>query len=306
MRTLYLFLFISFFQFQYLKAQEYYQYFDGNDTSSWNSIFISINEDSSNIWQIGEPQKSIFDMASTQPNAILTDTINHYPTNNESSFSFGIDSELYYWSGIIAIQWAQKLEMDSAMDGGIIEFTNDSGQTWQNIFNNPYVYNLYGYNDENQVELPSGDMAFSGTDSLWKDIWLCFDISWLSLSDSLSIRYTFKSDSIADQKDGWMIDNLMVHPTWVHTVEENVQENYLDIGPNPTNAIVNIQAKKSSEFHIIEELEVIDNSGRIVESYKNVPTRFWIDLSDHPDGVYILRIKTNIKTETRKIVLQKD
>ena len=172
-----------------VQGQTYSQYFDGADTSAFNSLLINIDTSSSNIWQIGQPQKIIFDTAATFPNAIVTDTSNYYPTNNTSSFSFGVDPQWFGW-GILALQWKQKLDMDIDYDGGIIEFSSDTGNTWKNVFNNPYVYNFYGFDTANQDTLISGDYAFSGTDSTWKDIWLCFDLSWLSFSDSLMFRYT--------------------------------------------------------------------------------------------------------------------
>ena len=153
---------------------EFYQYFDGADTNEFSSILIDIDTASSNIWQIGAPQKSIFDSAATTPNVIITDTINYYPSNNTSSFQYTIIP----WTtwGILAIQWKQKLDMDFGKDGGIIEFSVDGGNTWQSAFDNPYVYNFYGFDTNNVDTLQTGEDAFTGVDSTWKDIWLCYDM----------------------------------------------------------------------------------------------------------------------------------
>ncbi|MGI8893309.1 MAG: hypothetical protein ACR2GN_07585 [Bacteroidia bacterium] len=115
-------------------GQMWQQYFDGADTIydpnvSPSSIYIEIDTNSSNIWQIGAPQKNIFDSAATAPNVIVTDTINYYPVNNSSSFQFSIVPWVPW--GILAIQWKQKLDFDAGLDGGIIEFSVDSGTTWQ-------------------------------------------------------------------------------------------------------------------------------------------------------------------------------
>jgi len=286
-------------------SQTYSQYFDGADTSAFNSILIDIDSDTSNVWQIGPPQKIIFDSAATQPNVIVTDTINYYPINNTSSFSFGIDPSGFGW-GILALQWKQKLNFDSGFDGGIIEFSTDTGNSWQNVFNNPYVYNFYGFDLANQDTLTTGDYAFSGTDSTWKDIWLCFDISWLIFSDSLIFRYTLKSDSIDNNKEGWMIDNLLAHITIIHTVNEVEQEEYLKVYPNLTSGAVNIQARKIDEFHIIEKMELINVEGKIVAEFGISPTKFSIDIGNQPNGIYFLKIKTNLKTETFRLVLHRE
>jgi len=286
------------------QSQEYYQYFDGADTTEWESIFITIDTNASNIWQIGEPSKAIFNSASTVPNAIVTDTLNFYPSNNTSSFSFYLPDIAFGW-GILAIQWTQKLDLESGVDGGLIEFSNDSGLTWSSAFNNPFVYNFYGFEEENLDTLPNNDFAFSGMDSTWRDIWLCFDVSWLDWGDNLSIRYTLKSDSTDSNNEGWMMDNFMVHLTYIHTVNEIEQEEYMTINPNPTTGRIDINTKKNSEYHIIESIQLVNSNGEIVKEYGTSPTKFNIDISDQANGIYFLRVNTNLKSEIFKVVLQK-
>ena len=293
---------------RYATAQYSTQYFDGADTICnsnmyVSSICISIDNDSTNIWQVGIPQKSIFDSAATYPNALLTDTINYYPPNNSSSFQFTY-VPWYNW-GILAIQWKQKLDMDSGWDGGKIEFSVDSGMTWQNAFNNPYVYNFYGFQPANADTLPNGDFVFSGTDSSWRDIWLCYDLTWLSFNDSITVRFTFISDSVNNNKEGWMIDNLISHMTIIHTVKEVEQENYFNVYPNPASSIVHIQAQKIMDYHIIETMELVDPLGFVVDQWTNIPTKFWFDTSKYNDGMYYLKIRTNLQSETLPIVISK-
>ncbi|MCD4730592.1 MAG: T9SS type A sorting domain-containing protein [Bacteroidales bacterium] len=291
-------LFVPFFGFN----QTYSQYFDGADTSAFNSIFVQVDTSALNVWQIGPPQKIIFDSAVTFPNVIMTDTINFYPVNNTSGFQFTIIPWVTW--GILAIQWMQKLDMDSGADGGVIEFSVDGGNSWENVFNNPYVYNFYGYDSTNVDTLPSGQIAFTGTDSTWKDLWLCYDMTWLSLNDSIMVRHTFISDSVDNSKEGWMIDNLLVHVTIIHTVNEVEQEEYLKIQPNPTTGKIDIIARKIDGFHIIEKMELIDMEGKVVQEFGISPTKFFIDIGHHQDGIYFLKIKTNLQIETFKVVLQ--
>jgi hypothetical protein len=291
----------------YSTAQFHTQYFDGADTSVWNSILIDIDTASQNVWQIGIPQKAIFDSASTQPNAIVTDTINFYPTNDTSRFIAKVWMNFGSW-GVFALQWKQKLDMDTAFDGGIIEYSTDTGNTWVNVFNNPYVYNFYGFQTANQDTLAGGEFAFSGTDSTWRDIWLCFDLSWLQQfqpNDTLLFRFTLLSDSVNNNKEGWMIDNMLSHITIIHTVKEVEQLKYLNVYPNPASNIVNIQAQKIMDFHIIETMELVDPLGRVVDTWANIPTKFWFDTSKYNDGFYFLKIKTNLKSEILPIVIRK-
>jgi len=285
-----------------LNSQEQQQYFDGADTIVGQSIFINLDTSVTNIWQIGPPQKRIFDAATTLPNVLVTDTINNYPINNNSSFSFPVNSDLINW-GILAVQWTQKLDMDHGKDGGLIEYSTD-GTNWENVFNSSYVYSFYGFENENKDTLENGTPVFTGVDSLWRDIWLCFDGSWVSSQDTLQFRFTLTSDSIDNNREGWMIDNLLNHITFIHTLSEVEQKEYIRLYPNPTSGIVNIETQKINEFHIIENMQLFNVEGKLVESFGTSPTKFSIDISDHPRGVYFLKINTNLKTETVRIVLQ--
>ncbi|MCB0807097.1 MAG: T9SS type A sorting domain-containing protein [Bacteroidales bacterium] len=278
------------------------QYFDGADTSAYNSILVEIDNAPGNIWQIGMPQKAIFNSAATIPNAMITDTTHFYPASNTSRFRARIINDWVFF-GVLAFQWMQKLDMDSDHDGGIIEFSTDGGDSWQNAFNNPYVYNFYGWDPVNQDTLTNGEYAFSGTDTTWKNIWLCFDLSWMSLfPDTINVRYTFTSDSIDNEREGWMIDNMMAHITIIHTVDETEPGDYMTISPNPTTGRINIETQKLDKFHIIEKIELIDMAGKVVKRWGTSPTKFYIDISDQPEGSYILKVKTNIKTETFRVV----
>ncbi len=283
----------------------YYQLFDDtSSTSYYNTLKVVLDTSSTNIWQIGPPQKTIFDSAATLPNAIVTDTINPYPSNNESSFSYVYHRETFYY-GIHAIQWKQKLDMDAAEDGGILEFSLDGGLVWQNAFNNPYVYNFYGFDTKNVDTLPSGEIAFTGTDTTWRDVWFCFDYSFLFQYDSIMVRHRFVSDSVDNGREGWIIDNLTMHITVQHTIGEKNQDKYLKVYPTLSSGIVHIEAKKLNEYHIIEQLDVLDGNGKLVQQFKNVPTKFFVDLADLANGQYFIHVRTNKKSERFKIILQR-
>lgn len=288
------------------KGQYYIQYFDGADTSAINSIIIQIDTNANNIWQIGKPQKIIFDSAATAPNVIVTDTINNYPGNNTSSFIFKYNTTSPgNWT--TAIQWKQKLDMNSDHDGGIIEYSTDTGATWHNVFNDPNVYNFFGFDPLNKDTLLNGSVAFSGTDSTWKDVWLCFKSSWLyGITDSLFLRYTFTSDTLNNGKEGWIIDNMNIHQTYIHPVKEEYQKKYLHVYPNPAKDIVNIDVKDINEFHIIKSMKLIRYDGTVAREWNNIPVHYWFYTREFADGNYFLKVKTNIKTETIPIVIKKD
>ena len=273
-------------------------YFDG-DTSNHIRLIL---DPADSVWQVGPPDKIIFDSAASNPNVLITDTVNPYPVNDTSTATIAIDPNYFYW-GILAIQWKQKLDLEYKADGGVVEFSNDNGLTWINAFDSPYIYNFYGYDAVNRDTLPNGEWAFTGIDNAWKDIWLCMDYSFVH-NDTLRVRFVLKSDSSDTQQEGWMIDNLLTHITQIHTVEEIEQEEYLKVYPTVTNDIVHIQGKKLDVFHIIEEIQVVDTQGRVVREHGKAPTKFYLHLGDLPAGMYYLKVKTNLDTQSFPVMVE--
>lgn len=280
------------------------QYFDGADTIPGEALFVDLDTSSANVWQIGRPGKVIFNSAATQPNALVTDTILPYPVNNTSRFSFKVVPWVTW--GLLAVQWKQKLDMDPHRDGGIIEYSVDAGGTWANVFNNPYIYNLYGFDAANVDTLLTGEYALSGTDTTWRDVWLCLDMSWLNFNDSIYFRYTLKSDSIDNGREGWMIDDLTAHVSFMHPVKEMAKRDYMNVYPNPARGIVNIQFEEVHDFHLIEDMRLIAPDGKLVKQWSNLPSKFWFDVGKYPDGLYMLQVKTNIRSETIPLLIKRD
>lgn len=285
------------------QSNDHLQFFDGADTSASSIKVVREPNTASNIWQIGKPHKTIFNMAATEPNAIVTDTLNKYPSNNTSSFTFHVDLSNFF-GNIIATRWKQKLDMDKHNDGGIVEFSIDNGVTWQNTFNNPIIHNFYGYNYDNKDTLSSGQYAFSGTDSTWRDIWFCV-YRFGNSPSSIDYRFTFKSDGINNQKEGWMIDNLFVTQTMMHIVKENEKSKYLTVYPTATQGTVNIEASKIQDNHVIESVRLFGIDGRMVEEFKPDPSNFSINISHLPNGIYYLMVNTNLQHEVFPLMLSK-
>jgi hypothetical protein len=289
-----------------LTAQDMFskQYFDGEDTL-FDAVKVTIDTAADNVWQIGTPQKSLFNEAATLPNALVTDTLLHYPANNRSYFV--IDATWQLSHGVVAIQWKQKLDFEYGKDGGIIEYSIDHGVSWESVFNNPAVYNFYGFDSTNVDTLENGQWVFTGTDTLWRDVWLCFEYSWIRTQPDFKLRFTSVSDSTDSQQEGWMIDNILVHKTLIHVGIEkpNNSATIMQVFPNPANNRINISSQRMDEFHLIEEMQLLDISGRVWQEWKQIPTHYYIDTKNYESGNYILRIKTNKTLEHFPVIISK-
>lgn len=279
------------------------QYFDGADTNYQTSIIIHLDTASTNTWQIGKPQKTIFDSANTHPNVLVTDTINNYPPNNTSIFTFGIN--LFSWSqmGIAAIRWMQKLDIADSVHSGIIEMSLDTGATWRNVFTDSQVHNFYGFNLANVDTLPGGERCFTGRDTTWRDVWLCFKGNYLkSLSDSVVFRFTLKTDTTDNNNEGWMIDNMLAQETYFHTVSSTAAAQAFIVYPTLTDGIVKIESDKDAGD--IENIVVTDINGRAVLRHEVHGRKTSLDISHMPRGNYFIGIYTRKKIEVYRVTLQ--
>lgn len=285
-------------------GQELAQYFDGADTIPSETLLIEFDTSATNIWQVGPPQKIIFDAASTVPNVLVTDTINTYPDSITSSFQFFIPYDVVGWSLAFAIQWNQKIDFELNQDGGLVEFSADSGLTWNNAFTHPDVYNFYGFEIIGGT-LPSGEPCFTGTDTNWRNIWLCFLSDIVSEDNDFIVRFTFVSDTNNTNQEGWMIDNFLVQPTFFHPVAEQSRPDNFKVYPTLVERSLTLEKINMSSDFMVKSISIIDLGGNLIRSVSNLSDVDMIDVSDLPAGKYLLKIESSEKKEIHPFVIVK-
>jgi hypothetical protein len=276
------------------KGQYYSQYFDG--AAGFGTLAVTIVPTLGNVWQIGPPQKTLFHSPASAPNVIITDTIRDSLVVPNSTFTFDAPPG---GTGLTAIRWKQKLDFDSGKDGGVVEFSIDGGSIWQNAHNNFNVYQFYGFQPGNKDTLANGDFAFSGIDTTWRDIWLCF-----STGQNLKLRFTAKFDATPSKGEGWMIDNLLVQKTFFHPVKKISMTDELLVYPTITSGIVNVELMKTSEKELIENIDLLNADGKLLESYGSNYAKVVLDISKHSVGVYYLRITARKKTSVYPVLYE--
>ncbi len=204
------------------------------------SPLIEIDTASGNIWQIGKPGKLVFDSAYSAPKAIVTDTVHSYPVNITSSFT--LDFQLY--GGRPSISFVHRFDTDSLRDGGFVEISNNSGNTWVLLSDTTFLdhrnggfyqaygaetFGFYGINDS----LDNANIGFSGKSNSWLTSEIQFQCYAVKKASQLKLRFTFVSDSIDNPGDGWMIDNIIIqNQGGCSDLTEN-QLPHVDAYPNP-------------------------------------------------------------------------
>jgi Secretion system C-terminal sorting domain len=273
-------------------SQNYYEItFEGNGINEldtqFHSLSIDITSNPNNIWQIGMPQKNIFDSAYTVPNAIVTDTIQPYPINDTSSFIIHhIVNAGIMWSNNADMKGQYFVNSDTLTDFGMIEVSVDNGVTWIDMLNDTLLNYGVGYSDSKPV--------LSGNSGGWTSFKLFFSglnslpgYPSMNYGDTVLFRFSFISDSIQTNKDGLMFDNIFVEdvpPVGLH--EFKINSNELHIFPNPASKIVYIDYPDSKESNF--EIDIIDASGKLISKFSSTTNMFEINIEHFPKGEYYI------------------
>jgi len=253
-----------------------------------DSIFITIDTISnpSNIWQIGNPQKTVFTTSTFGGIAMVTDTINTYPINDTSIFilvhpvcwgfvdyHFGALSGMYY------------VHTDSLNDYGKIEFSPDNGNNWILISEDTLQYNSTSW----PTYSPKG--TFTGSSNGWKNFFIVlpnlYEIFGFNYGDTVLFKFSFISDGNAESMDGLMFDNIKILDEEYWGIDEIHLENF-NVFPNPATTEIQIKNLNTP----IEIIKIYSMDGRLVYAQSN-PNQNSIPIEFLESGTYQILVETN-------------
>lgn len=247
------------------------------------------------IWQIGHPNKSVFNSAHSSPNVIVTDTINSIPSNDTSTFYV---MHTFPFSGprVLGLHFWYQINGDST-DRGIVEFSTDSAHiVWINLLTQDTTYNFqWGYG------IPKPTLTGSAVG------WNRFDLNLtggqlgfenFNLGDTILFRFTYITDSINTPHDGWMIDDIYVED-WIESVLEIQNDNLISLYPNPTADQLTIQRMKSGNKQTVQ---IINYLGQILYVNQNF-TDETIDTRQLSNGVYLLKYSDTKNFSIKKFII---
>ncbi|MDQ3048554.1 MAG: T9SS type A sorting domain-containing protein [Bacteroidota bacterium] len=257
------------FSYAYTTSQFVISDFEERDTAGY---FLIDSSQPGNLWEIGTPSKVLFDAALSGSLVIITDSVNTYPVGNISSFIFIVKSDDH-----TEIQFHHSVNSDTLIDGGVVEYSEDGGTTWNNVVGSSFLLN--NFPSSSTLASNSGKNGFSGN--------LEWNISKIKSTAPLNFtqfRFTFTSDSVNTNKEGWMIDRISINCIGVG-IQEKISNSGLTVFPNPTNGKIDILVKSGEE---ILTVNVSDTMGKIVHH----SAQAGIDLSSLNKGIYFLEVTT--------------
>lgn len=282
-----------------VNSQEYFIYdINFEDTSQFFRINIDTSTNPNNVWQIGKPQKTIFTAAYSFPNVIVTDTINSYPPNDTSNFiitHIAQDGIEPLWGMVAIISGYYKCDSDSLNDFGSIEFSPDKGVTWVDLIGDPIYYDYIFWDTEKPV--------LTGKTTEWRYFSVNFyklgEIFDIADGDTLLYRFSFISDSLTEQRDGLMYDNLHFED-WSEAINEITRNNFISKSfPNPSK--LNLTIEFVNNRNNIFDLTIFNSKGGKVAFIDNITeSKVNIDVRDFSPGLYLYKL-TNLKTKQNSI-----
>lgn len=263
------------------------------DTYYLDRIIIDSITNPNNIWQIGHPDKTVFNTAHSSPNVIATDTLITYPINDTSSFSVIHIAEQGWEINYPAIYidgWYY-VNSDTLSDYAFIEFSPDNGDTWlsaDSSQNNGCCF-------VGDQELPT----FSGNSFGWKHFHYCLcTYIPVNIGDTILYRFTFISDNIQTNKDGIMFDDLHFED-WIEGIEENQNDDLISILPNPSSDYITVKCINSNEKQTIL---IYSFTGQQVFKNNNFKKEK-IDTRQLDNGIYLLKYSEGKTFSIKKFVV---
>lgn len=266
--------------------ENYFYAINFEDTTQLYRINIDTISNPDNIWQIGAPQKPVLTSAYSDPNVIITDTINPYPVNDTSQFVIThIAGEGFMMPHTVTLSGKYWVDSDSS-DYGSIEFSPDNGSTWVNLLTDTVYINLYCY------EWYSDKPTLYGTSDGWTDFFVelagftfVFDFQE---GDTVLYRFSFVSDSIQTDRDGLMFDNLEFQDYAEGVEELGYTSIKSECHPNPVEDELTISFE--NDQNALFDLFIFDVSGK--EIYRSTTSAGKVNLrvESFRKGVYIFKL----------------
>jgi hypothetical protein len=280
------------FSLAYSQSWEEDYYLNFEEPQYFDHLFIDTVSFPENTWQIGPPQKTLFNSALSVPNAIVTDTINVYPANNTSVFfikNLGTKGSMY---GLEIFDGYYYVQSDSLNDYGLIEFSPDNGTTWIDLINDT-VFNL-------NIDWWTPKPVLTGNSGGWvhfevmlEDIGSAFNMQF---GDTIIYKFTFISDGINENLDGLMYDNFLFWEFIEGISEIRFKPLETSIYPNPSSNNFTIEFKNPHNDSF--QLNVYNARSKLMMSNDGiVGTTVKFAKENLPAGIYFYKLTNSNRNE---------
>jgi len=202
------------------------------------------------------------------------------------------------------MEFWHKYDMDSAGDKGIIDASYDGGNSWVvvNDTSNVAPGGSFFYWDSDYHAINGNYTVHKLVTSGISDGWIksSFNWQWFILiksdtiiinPDSLMIRFTFSSDSLVKNREGWMIDDIVTSSAgWelCSGIKEISNGCNLSVYPNPFSLYATLHTKNPMKH---ATLTVYNSFGQLVRQLADISGHMaTLSRGNLPGGLYFIRL----------------
>ena len=243
-------------------------------------------------------------------------------SNLHNTLPYSIGSNTLYYVAVlktpITLKSAEEAEMrykevtlvepgnsSELKDYVVVEGSKDGGVTWTMLTDKYDARADIDWRDTWGLSIdPDGNSLTLGSPALYKRRLVnLVSPSELSEGDEILLRFTLFSDNTSSGW-GWAIDDLDIQ-TGITGIEELLAEGGVNIYPNPSNDLINIelQLDRSISKGLVRVYNVLGKPVSIKElSISGNQVTETIDLSGNSAGIYLLNIELDGETFTQRIV----
>ncbi|MBN2664833.1 MAG: choice-of-anchor J domain-containing protein [Bacteroidales bacterium] len=203
----------------------------------------------------------------------------HITENN----SYEGDSSVYFFSDVPFMNQMLISPLIDITSGDFLTFYGNT--SWPE--NSPTIKIMYSDNPD------TGWQTLTGSEYTFSDVWTKYEIDLTEISGQNYIAFAVSCNSMAAVYIDYIIGPLF---TWGN-VKTNLNSEYY-FYPNPATDYLCVNIKNSEKYQI----EIIDITGNIVKRENLVGNKSNINISDLVNGIYILNIISDCKTEQFKFI----
>ena len=223
---------------------------------------LTIDTAANNTWQIGIPQKSVFNLALSGTRALVTDTTNACGPNDTS---------------VCVLEVRNKITVDDTL------FLLDNMTYWNK---QDFEVGDRGYVEERQYGVTWDTVGINtGASVAWTKVTLPVQYG-LGPHQTSTFRFTFVTDTSTQPRDGWMLDSIQLNYIRFVGIDDVDQIANIEVFPNPANDHLTVLTPSNDNFILF--LHTADGKKMLERPVKGNAR---IDISALPAGSYFYRVE---------------
>ena len=293
-------------------AQVNVQEHNFNDPSD-SLVFLDSTNINQNIWTIGIPKYKylLTDSGNCNFSAIYTDSA-YYRSKNTSSFYVKYINHIPWYGIYFFIRF--KMDCDSMKDFGEIYVKSTNGQ-WMNMikeYRNIGKYKMYKnssilyFDSDTCTYTDNYYNPFTGLLNDKNELYETYDLVYYMSTwhnywpQTVIFRFDFFSDSLIDQREGWLIDYISIDSYLDLEIDSNSSDTY-NVYPNPFKDFLNLKLSDSEKNNELV-FNLYSINGILLQSVV-LKGDTKIDLNYLSAGVYYYTlIENNLVIKSDKII----